>query len=197
MYRRYTAATMFTGVVRGLGRVIRCGPGTLVLSCPFEVAEGASLAVNGVCLTAREVHAGEVIADLSLETLARTSLGTLRPGDFVNLEPALRSGDELGGHLVLGHVDTVGKIVLLDRQREDVILGVSFDPRFSALVADKGSVAVDGISLTPFCVTQGAFRCAVIPYTWENTNLRYRRVGDRVNLEFDVLAKYVRNWRER
>ena len=188
---------MFTGIVRGLGRVTRCGPGTLVLACPFDVAEGASLAVNGVCLTVREVHAGEAIMDLSQETLTRTNLGTLRPGDFVNLEPALRSGDELGGHLVLGHVDTVGKIVLLERRGEDVIVGVSFDPKFAELVADKGSVAVDGISLTPFCVSQGAFRCAVIPYTWQHTNLRYRRVGDRVNLEFDVLSKYVRNWRER
>jgi len=188
---------MFTGIVRGLGRVTRCGPGTLVLACPFDVAEGASLAVNGVCLTVREVHASEAIMDLSQETLTRTNLGTLRPGDFVNLEPALRSGDELGGHLVLGHVDTVGKIVLLERRGEDVIVGVSFDPKFAELVADKGSVAVDGISLTPFCVSQGAFRCAVIPYTWQHTNLRYRRVGDRVNLEFDVLAKYVCNWRER
>ena len=188
---------MFTGIVRGLGRVIRCGPGTLVLSCPFEVAEGASLAVNGACLTVKEARAGEAIMDLSQETLTRTNLGTLRPGDFVNLEPALRSGEELGGHFVLGHVDTVGKIVLLERRGEDVILEVAFDPKFAELLADKGSVAVDGISLTPFCVSQDTFRCAVIPYTWQHTNLKYRRVGDRVNLEFDVLSKYVRNWRER
>jgi len=188
---------MFTGIVRGLGQVARRGPQQLVIRSPLRLEPGDSVAVNGVCLTVAEVEGEEATMGLSQETLARTNLGTLRPGDLVNLEPALKVGDALGGHLVLGHVDTVGKIVLVERQGEDVILGVSFDPRFSTLLADKGSLAVDGISLTPFCASQGTFRCAVIPYTWEHTNLRYRRVGDRVNLEFDVLAKYVRNWRER
>jgi len=188
---------MFTGIVRGLGRVARRGPQQLVIHSPFRLEPGESLAVNGVCLTVAEVEGDEATMDLSQETLARTNLGTLRPGDFVNLEPALRSGEELGGHFVLGHVDTVGKIVLLERRGEDVILGVSFDPKFAELLADKGSVAVDGISLTPFSVSSGSFRCAVVPYTWNHTNLKHRRVGDLVNLEFDVLAKYVRRWRER
>lgn len=159
--------------------------------------EGDSLAVNGVCLTVRAARDGEVELDLSEETLGRTNLGLLRPGEWVNLEPAIRAGEELGGHLVLGHVDTVGKISLLSPRGEEWLLEVAFDPTYGALLADKGSVAVDGISLTPFQVREGAFRCAVVPYTFGNTNLRYRRVGDRVNLEFDILAKYVRRWRER
>jgi len=188
---------MFTGIVRGLGRVIRCVPGSLVLACPFDLEEGESLAVNGVCLTVREARPGEVAMDLSRETWDRTNLRELRPGGWVNLEPALRAGEELGGHVVLGHVDTVGKIAFLGQEGGDRILEVAFDPKFSRLLADKGSVAVDGISLTPFAVREGGFRCAVVPYTWGNTNLRYRRVGDRVNLEFDILAKYVCSWRER
>jgi len=188
---------MFTGIVRGLGRVIRLSPRQLLLQCPFALAEGDSLAVNGVCLTVRRAQTERVELDISGETLARTNLGDLRPGEWVNLEPALKAGEELGGHLVLGHVDTVGKVSLLSPRGGEWLLEVAFDPKHGALLADKGSVAVDGISLTPFEVREGSFRCAVVPYTWEGTNLKYRRVGDRVNLEFDVLAKYVLNWRER
>jgi riboflavin synthase len=188
---------MFTGIVRGLGEVLEVGPGRLVVSCPFQVEVGGSLAVNGVCLTVKGRSGGAVEMDVSAETLSRTTLGRLRPGERVNLEPALRAGDELGGHLVMGHVDTVGKITLLSPRGEEVLLEVAYDPRYGVLLADKASVAVDGISLTPFSVREGTFRCALIPYTWENTALRYRRVGDPVNLEFDILAKYVRGWRER
>ncbi len=190
-------SVMFTGIVRGLGRVIRLSPRQLLLQCPFALAEGDSLAVNGVCLTVRRAQTERVELDISGETLARTNLGDLRPGEWVNLEPALKAGEELGGHLVLGHVDTVGKVSLLSPRGGEWLLEVAFDPKHGALLADKGSVAVDGISLTPFEVREGSFRCAVVPYTWESTNLKYRRVGDRVNLEFDVLAKYVLNWRER
>ncbi len=189
---------MFTGIVRAVGTVRAKAPGRLVVDPGgLALAPGDSLAVNGVCLTVVEAAEREAVADLSRETVERTALGDLRPGDPVNLEPALRLGDELGGHLLLGHVDTVGKVVLLERRGEDVLLGVAFPPAYGALLADKGSVGVDGISLTPFAVGEGSFRCAVIPYTWENTNLSRRRVGDRVNLEFDVLAKYVHRWRER
>ncbi len=189
---------MFTGIVRAVGKVVAKSPHRLVTTTAgLDLAPGASLAVNGVCLTVVESRDDQVPMNLSAETLSRTTLGDLRPGDPVNLEPALRTGDELGGHFLLGHVDTVGKVVLVERRGEDVLLGISFDPRFAVLVADKGSVGVDGISLTPFEVGAGAFRCAVVPYTWEHTNLRVRRVGDPVNLEFDILAKYVRTWRDR
>ena len=189
---------MFTGIVRAVGKVVRVEPQRLWITREnLEVTLGASVAVNGVCLTVVALDEEKMAFDLSWETLARTNLGALRLGDPVNLEPALRPDAELGGHFVLGHVDTVGKITILSRRGEDFLLEVSFDPAFAELLADKGSVAVDGISLTPFSVGEGTFRCAIVPYTWENTNLRFRRVGDRVNLEFDILAKYVRRWREK
>lgn len=188
---------MFTGIVRAVGKVLDREARRLWLTPEgLPTALGASWAVNGVCLTVACVEEDAVGFDLSQETVSRSNLGDLRVGDRVNLEPALRAGEELGGHLLLGHVDTVGKIELLLRHRE-ILLGVSFDPRYDQLLADKGSVAVDGISLTPFFVGEGTFRCAIVPYTWDHTNLPFRRVGDRVNLEFDVLAKYVRRWRER
>jgi len=189
---------MFTGIVRALGEVVERSPRRLVVASPdLAPPPGASVAVNGVCLTVTGSSGRETVMDLSAETIARTALGDLRPGDPVNLEPALRVGDELGGHLLLGHVDTVGKVALVERKGEDVLLGIAFAPRYDAFLADKGSVGVDGISLTPFAVGDGAFRCAIVPYTWHHTNLSRRRVGDRVNLEFDILAKYVHKWRER
>lgn len=189
---------MFTGIVRAVGEVVERSPHRLVVGTgELAPARGASLAVNGVCLTVADGGEGWVAADLSAETVARSTLGHLRPGERVNLEPALRIGDELGGHFLLGHVDTVGKVSLLARRGEEVLLEISFDPHHAALVADKGSVGVDGISLTPFGVGEGSFRCAIVPYTWAHTNLSSRRVGDRVNLEFDILAKYVHRWRER
>ncbi len=189
---------MFTGIVRTVGKVAERTSHRLVLwTGGLNLSPGASLSVNGVCLTAAEVSGDRVVTDLSAETLSRTTLGELRPGDPVNLEPALRSGDEMGGHVLLGHVDTVGKVTLIERKGEDVLLGIAFDPRYAALVADKGSVGVDGISLTPFSVGESSFRCAVVPYTWGHTNLSQRRVGDRVNLEFDILAKYLVRWRDR
>lgn len=189
---------MFTGVVRAVGEVLERAPRRLLVRTGgLPLSTGDSLAVNGACLTVAELRDGRAAMDLSRETLARTALGDLRPGDPVNLEPALRAGDALGGHFLLGHVDAVGKIALLERRGEEWLLGVAFDPRYGALLADKGSVGVDGISLTPFSVGEGTFRCAIVPYTWAHTNLSRRRVGDRVNLEFDVLAKYVVRWRDR
>ncbi len=189
---------MFTGIVKAVGKVVRTEPGRIwVFAEDFAEKPGASIAVNGVCLTLVSLEGRSMAFDLSWETLSRTNLGELQPGDLVNLEPALHYGEELGGHFVLGHVDTVGKITIFSRHGEDFLLEVAFDPRFGELLADKGSVAVDGISLTPFDVGEGTFRCAIVPYTYEHTNLKFRRVGDRVNLEFDILAKYVRKWREK
>lgn len=189
---------MFTGIVRTLGEVAERSASRLVVRAEgLVVRPGDSLAVNGVCLTVAEVHDDYLQAHLSAETVARTTLGDLRPGDPVNLEPALRAGDEMGGHVLLGHVDTIGKVSLVERRGEDILLGIAFAPRYDPLLADKGSVGVDGISLTPFAVSEGSLRCAIVPYTWNHTNFSARRVGDRVNLEFDILAKYVLGWRER
>ena len=186
---------MFTGIVQAIGEVLRASPGSLEVSLPAPLAGslaiGASVAVNGVCLTARSVGAGSFTADVSSETAARTTLGALRAGSKVNLERAVAPGGALDGHWVLGHVDAVGKIGGLFRDKEGWSLVVSFPPKFAKYVANKGSIAVDGVSLTPFAVTGDSFRCALIPETYEATVFHARRTGDPVNLEFDVLAKYV------
>jgi riboflavin synthase len=186
---------MFTGIVQAVGEVLRANPGSLEVRLPVALgtllAVGGSVAVNGVCLTARSVAAGAFVADVSSETAARTTLGSLHVGSAVNLELAVAPGRALDGHWVLGHVDAVGKVGGLFRDKEGWSLIVSFPPKFAKYVADKGSVAVDGVSLTPFAVTGDSFHCAVIPATYEGTILRGRRAGDPVNLEFDILAKYV------
>jgi riboflavin synthase len=186
---------MFTGIVQAIGEVLRASPGSLEVSLPAalegSLAVGGSVALNGVCLTARSVGAGSFAADVSSETAARTTLGALRSGSAVNLELAVAPSRALDGHWVLGHVDAVGKIGGLFREKEGWSLVVSFPPKFAKYVAEKGSIAVDGVSLTPFAVTGDSFRCALIPETYEATVFHARRAGDPVNLEFDVLAKYV------
>ncbi|MFO8033977.1 MAG: riboflavin synthase [Candidatus Bipolaricaulota bacterium] len=189
---------MFTGIVRAVGKLAAREPNRIwVEHSGLRPEPGDSLAVNGVCLTVADVGSRALGLDLSPETLERTALGELRPGACVNLEPALGVGEPLGGHWVLGHVDCVGKVALLQRDGKARLVEVAHSPRFAPLLADKGAVAVDGISLTPFAVRRGGFRCAIVPQTWAHTNLQQRRVGDRVNLEFDILAKYVMSWRER
>jgi len=187
---------MFTGIIMALGEVQERGAHHLVIRAP-QVAEelepGGSVAVSGVCLTAASVDraGGQFKVELSPETLRRTTLDTLKAGDRVNLELPLRPGDRLGGHLVLGHVDTIGEVLAVEPEGEFRLFRFRVDPRFDPLLVEKGSVAIDGISLTPFHVTKGRFEVAVVPKTWQSTTLKERRPGDRVNVEFDPLAKYV------
>jgi riboflavin synthase len=184
---------MFTGIVAGLGKVQGLTSGRLVVSPPRELLppKGGSIAVNGVCLTAAEVGPSWFAADLSPETLARTNLGSLRPGARVNLELPLPADGRFAGHFVLGHVDTVGEIVAIKPEGESHLFTFAVEPRFDRLLVEKGSVAVDGISLTAFNIREGHFDVAVIPHTYRVTNLQDRRPGDLVNIEFDILGKYV------
>ncbi|MCR4404522.1 MAG: riboflavin synthase [Candidatus Acetothermia bacterium] len=184
---------MFTGIVAGLGEVVTLAGGRLVILPPAELLPpaGGSIAVNGACLTASEVEDGRFAADLSPETLKRTNLGALRAGEKVNLELPLAAGDRFAGHLVLGHIDAVGKIVAIAPQGESYLFSFAVEPRFDHLLVEKGSVAVDGISLTAFNIREGRFEVAIIPHTYRMTNLKYRRPGDLVNVEFDILGKYV------
>jgi riboflavin synthase len=156
---------------------------------PFE--RGESVAVNGVCLTALPQSDG-VIADLSDETLSRTTLGSLGTGARVNIERALALGDRLGGHLVQGHVDTVGTLVSIASEGEFAVYRWSFPAEYAELVVSKGSIAVDGVSLTIVDPDGATFGAALIPETLRRTNLGNARVGDRVNLEFDMIGKYIR-----
>lgn len=197
---------MFTGIIQSQGRVVdRKGLG-LVIEAPLaRVRVGDSIAVNGVCLTAVRVTGSarqrRFSFDLSQETLDCTTLGGWVPGRPVNLEPALRAGDPLGGHVVQGHVDGVGR--LLSRRAKDgwSLLTVGFPPSFRHFFVHKGSVAVDGISLTVLNPARGRFDVAVIPHTERITTLGQARVGDLMNLEADVIAKQVAAlmalWRKR
>lgn len=186
---------MFTGIIIGVGEVkswVRSkGKLTVIPPPKLFLSPGGSIAVNGVCLTAGEVSKGGFTADLSPETLERTTLGSLRPGDKVNLELPVAADGRLDGHLVLGHVDALGEIISINQQGSFYIFGFRVGAQFDHLLVEKGSVAVDGISLTAFHVEGGRFQVAIIPRTYELTNLRYQRPGNRVNVEFDLLGKYV------
>jgi riboflavin synthase len=191
---------MFTGLVRAIGTIEPAHGGVrLRWSCsdwpPADLALGDSVAVDGVCLTVAERLADGFRADVSAETLGRSTLAAkARHRAAVNLEPALRLADRLGGHLVSGHVDGLGQVRAAERQGESWRLELAWgDPAYGRYVCEKASVAVDGISLTVAgCSTDGSrFWIAVIPHTWASTTLSRLRSGDAVNLEADLLAKYA------
>lgn len=189
---------MFTGIVTATGtvrRLTRRGGGLeLALDAGAlagDLRVGDSLAVNGVCLTVRDLRGETVVADLMPETARLTTLGGLRAGDRVNLEPALRLGDRLGGHLVTGHVDGVGTVRAVRREGNAVVLDVAAPPAVSRYLVPKGSVAVDGASLTVAGCAADGFTVSLIPHTLAVTTLGRLRPGDRVNLEADLVGKYV------
>jgi riboflavin synthase alpha subunit len=190
---------MFTGLVEALGRVetsSRAGAGhRLALRVPEdwgrEVRTGDSIAVSGVCLTAVAVEPGRLGFDLAEETRAVTTLGDVAAGDPVNLERPLRLGAPVGGHLVLGHVDGVGRVAAVEAEGAGRRLTVQIPPALRPYLIPKGSVAVDGVSLTVAALDATSFAVALIPHTLTVTTLGARRSGDRVNLEMDVLGKYV------
>ena len=158
-----------------------------------DIEPGSSISTNGVCITVREIDPGSFTADLSRETLDRTTFRNIGSGAQVNLERSMRADSRFGGHIVQGHVDGVGRIRRFDRENDDWILEVDYDPAAASRIVSKGSIAVDGISLTVAGLEASSFSIAIIPHTLENTNLKYSQPGDEVNLEFDVLAKYVEN----
>ncbi len=190
-------AGMFTGLVQAIGRLQRRSGGLVIEGCaPFApLALGDSVAVDGVCLTVAELCGDGFRADVSEETLKRTTLGAkAERGGAVNLEPALRLSARLGGHLVSGHVDACAQVMAIDALPQSWELELRWDdPGFGRYICDKASIAVDGISLTVArCAADGScFTLAVIPHTWSITTLSHRAVGDRVNLEADQLARYA------
>ncbi len=190
---------MFTGLVeaaakvRSIGR--RAGGALLEVERPpafGDVARGESISVSGVCLTAVPGDEGGLLRfDVSAETLERSTLGALRPGDAVNLERAVAAGGRMGGHVVQGHVDATTPVTRLEQSGDFWILGARLDPSFARYVVEKGSVALDGVSLTVASLTEEELTVAVIPETFRATTLGRRRPGDLLNVEVDVLAKYV------
>jgi riboflavin synthase len=188
---------MFTGLVQGIGSVAgieRSDDGARVtIETPLvaELATGDSIAINGVCLTAVELDGDSFVADAMNETLARTSLGDLAPGSQVNLELPLRATDRLGGHVVQGHVDGLGSILDVTDDGFARRIRIGAGPEVLRYVVEKGSIAVDGVSLTVTEVDDRSFTVSLIPETLQRTNLGAVDTGRRVNLEVDVLAKYV------
>ena len=189
---------MFTGLIEDVGKVyrwqMRRGSGILTLNTGLPLREmdvGSSIAVNGACLTVVDKARGRFMVDVSPETLARTNLGKIRSGEPVNLERPLRLKDRLGGHLVTGHVDGVGVTEEIKKKREFTFFLFRVSASLYPLLVPKGSVAVDGISLTVNECKKQRFSVVVIPFTLDHTNLRRRRVGDKVNIETDILGKYV------
>jgi len=195
---------MFTGIVETVARIGRFDAGadraTIVVDAPtvsVGVKRGDSIALNGACLTVTAIEGGRLTFEAVAETLSRTNLGQLAIGSGVNLERAMRADQRLDGHIVQGHVDAMGRVRALERAGFDVRLFVDCEPGFCVLLVEKGSVAVDGVSLTVVGVETRGFDVALIPHTLEATTLGHRRVGDRVNLEADVLGKYVKRYVER
>jgi riboflavin synthase len=188
---------VFTGLVAGKGLVRVLRDGRLEVETPLaaELAPGDSIAVNGVCLTATERDNGSFAAEVMPETLRRTSLAPLEIGDEVNLELPLRAGDRMGGHMVQGHVDGTGTVQSVAEEGNSRVVRIEGAPELLRYVVEKGSIAVDGVSLTVSAVDDEAFEVSLIPETLERTTLGEAAPGRRVNLEVDVLAKYVEKLR--
>ena len=190
---------MFTGLIQTLGTVVKLEEGqggrTLQVTESIlgpELQRGESVAVNGACLTITECSGETFAFQVGPETLTRTNLGLLRAGERVNLERALRLGDALGGHFVTGHIDCLGTIADKTQHGEWLMVWFGHPPEYSELLVEKGSIAVDGISLTVVDVQPGRFSVMLIPHTRDNTTLGWKGPGTTVNLEFDLLAKHVR-----
>lgn len=189
---------MFTGLVQKVGKVEALKGGRLVVDAGFKDVElGESIAVNGVCLTVVKTEGTLLHFDLSEETLSRSNLKFLKRGDYVNLERALKLSDRLGGHLLQGHVDFVSPIVQFQRRGGHWLLVVQIKPDYSPYFVEKGSVGIDGISLTINKVEGQLIHMNIVPHTFENTNLKFRKPGDMVNVEVDIIGKYVINYMRR
>ena len=203
---------MFTGIIREIGRVEKLAGGRLAIRAPgiaSALAPGESVAVNGVCLTLVAREGGSLALDVLDQTLKVTNLGELRAGDPVNLEPALRAGDALGGHFVSGHVDGVARVVSLAAEGRDRVLSVALPPPLRAGVVLRGSIALEGVSLTVAGLRGDEASVHLIPFTLARTNLGAKKTGASLNVETDLLGKYVsqfltgaltapvRNWEEK
>jgi len=192
---------MFTGIIKELAKVesISSLGGITKLSVKGstlikDTEIGDSIAVNGVCLTVTDIKEKIIFFDLSDETVKRTNIGKLKKGDYVNLEPSLKLSDKLGGHIVTGHIDTVGKIKSKRRIGDSIYIEIEVSDEIMEFIVEKGSIAVDGISLTVVDVSKSYFTVTIIPYTAMVTTIGYKNINDTVNIEVDIIGKYVRKF---
>lgn len=185
---------MFTGIIEEIGEISSITKSTITIKSKTVLEDaklGDSIAVNGVCLTIVNLKKDEFTANVSEETFKITNFSELKSGDFVNLERALSLSSRLGGHIVTGHIDTVGEIVSIINKNEFYDLSVKFDKNFENYVVKKGSITINGISLTIADINNNSVSVAIIPHTFNNTILKTLKSKDSVNIEFDILAKYV------
>ncbi len=193
----FTGIVKESGIVRGIGKsgaLYRLDIGAKEISRSVKI--GDSVAVNGVCLTLVSVKESVMSFDVMVETVRKTNLAELKNGDRVNLEDPLKAGDPLGGHFVLGHIDCMGKMTAIKRSDAEVSIEVGIPAEFDNLIVDKGSVALDGISLTIGEAGRNKFNVYLIPHTLDSTTLGSRKVGDKLNIEFDILGKYIARLKE-
>ena len=189
---------MFTGIIETIGHIVKTesqGKNTHFVinsSIGRELKPDQSVSHNGVCLTVTEVNGDEYRVTAIDETLEKSSLGSLAAGDVVNLERCMLNNGRFDGHIVQGHVDQTGVVKSIREQEGSWLFDIEYDPALQNVTVEKGSIAVDGVSLTCFNSRDGAFTVAIIPYTYEHTNFSRLREGDLVNLEFDIIGKYVK-----
>ncbi len=190
---------MFTGIIESLGKVkqVKLQSNSAIIVVDIGqlsdgVSPGDSIAINGACLTATQINGTEVYFDVSRETLSKTTIGNLRISDNVNIERSLRMGDKLGGHFVTGHVDDIGVINRIDSDTSQSIVWISVSEELANMMIKKGSIAIDGISLTIVELKEKLFSVALIPFTLGATTLGFKNVGQKVNIETDMLGKWVK-----
>ncbi|MDR2206565.1 MAG: riboflavin synthase [Flavobacteriaceae bacterium] len=188
---------MFTGIIEAVGKVEKIEKKgnniDFTIGCSFaeELKPDQSLAHNGCCLTVIKIIDNQYVATAIQETLEKTELGNWEIGTVVNLERCTKIGGRLDGHIVQGHIDKTGKITSIDNRNGSFLIGIEYDSEGNFITVPQGSIAVNGISLTVAKSEIGKFSVAIIPYTWEFTNMKYLKIGDKVNLEFDIIGKYV------
>ena len=191
---------MFTGIIETVAKVRSISRSSdfieLGVDVPFNTRDGDSIAINGVCLTVKFLEKGVAYFDVVKETLKRTNLSDLRIGSVVNLERSLKIDSRFDGHIILGHIDATGKIKSIRNKKYERIFSISYPFKLSPFITEKGSIAVDGISLTVVSTNNNTFDFSVIPYTYDHTNLYVRRAGDKVNIEVDIIARYIKRYME-
>ena len=185
---------MFTGIIEELGKILNITSNKILVECVTVIQNtniGDSIAVNGVCLTVTDITSKTFTADISQETLKITTLKNLKTGDFVNLERAMTANGRFGGHIVSGHIDGIGKIVNIQNKKNFYDLTIELNYQEAKYSVKKGSITINGISLTIADINENIINIAIIPHTYENTNLKTLKNGDLINIEVDIIGKYI------